>query len=99
MVTTHTEAGYQLHVIQLDIRDYRAYTARLIRTQPFDSGEVTALGLWEHPGQGTVYAVACLWRDKAVYIEFHSLTSDLSVETLAVHDRKSGLNLQATDKN
>lgn len=96
VVTRHTEAGCRLHVIQLNIREH---IAKGLRTQTFDSGEVTALGLWQPPGQAAVYAVACLWRDSAVYLEFHSVTSDLPIETLAVHDRKSNTPPISTDTN
>lgn len=91
VVTTHTEAGYQLHVIQLDVRKY---TARRLRSQSFVNGEVTALGLWKHPGRSNVNAVACLWHDKAAYLEFHSVTSDVFVGPIAVHDRESSFEFQ-----
>ncbi|CAN8103139.1 unnamed protein product [Discula destructiva] len=83
VVTTHTDAGYQLHLFQLDVRDY---TAKRIRTSSFVNGEVTALALWQDPGGTGLYAVALLWREKAAYLEFHSITSEVSVEPILVTD-------------
>lgn len=83
VVTTHTDGGFQLYVVQLDIRGCRI---KQVQSQSFNDGEVTSFSLWEKGG--ALYAVASLWRDKAVQLEFHHVTERSPVRSVAVQDRK-----------
>lgn len=87
-VTTHTEDGFQLYIVQLDIRGRQV---KQVQTQAFHNGEVTSLSLWHR--SGALYAVACLWRDKAVHLDFHCITSSLPVKSIALQDRKWDLTI------
>lgn len=84
VVTTHTEDGFQLYTVQLDIRGRQI---KQVQNQTFNDGEVTSLSLWHHAG--ILFAVACLWRGKAVYLDFHCITSRVPVKSIALQDRKS----------
>lgn len=83
VVTTHTEDGFQLFVVQLDIRGRQV---KQVQNQPFSDGEVTSLSLWQR--SGVLHAVACLWRDKAVYLDLYCVTGQLLVKSIAVQHRK-----------
>lgn len=83
VVTTHTADGFQLYIIRLDIRGCQVGQ---IHSQPFNDGEVTSLYLWQR--SDILYAVACLWRDKAVYLDFHCVTDRFPVKSIPLQDRK-----------
>lgn len=84
VVTTHTDDGFQLYTVQLDIRGCRI---KQVQSQSFNDGEITSLSLWQKAG--ALYAIACLWRDKAVHLEFYRVTDRSPVRSVALQDRKS----------
>lgn len=83
VVTTHTDDGFQLYTVQLDIHGCRI---KQVQSQSFNDGEVTSLSLWQQAG--VLHAVACLWRDKAIHLEFHRVTERSPVKSVALQDRK-----------
>lgn len=83
VVTTHTEDGFQLYIMELDIRGCKV---KHVCQQPFSDGEVTSLSLWQR--SGVLYAVACVWRDKTVYLDFHCVTDRVFVKSIPFQDRK-----------
>lgn len=82
-IASHTAGGFQLHAIKLDVLNLHA---EYLYSESFTEGEVTSFGICQFGSK--VYAVACLWWDKAVYLDFYCLTDRERVKTISLQDRK-----------
>lgn len=83
VIITHTTEGFQLHAIKLDILKFEA---EFLYSEPFTEGEVTCFSL--HQLSGKTHAVACLWWEKAVYLDFYCVTDRRRAGTISLKDRE-----------
>lgn len=72
-----------MHVVKLDILSLQA---KYLYSESFTNGEVTSFHLFQLAGK--IHAVACLWWDKAVYLDFYSITDQERVKTISLQERK-----------
>lgn len=82
-IITHTTDGFRLHAIKLDVSKFEA---EYLYSEPFERGEVTCFGL--HRLSGKTYAVACLWWEHAVILDFYCVTDRRRAHTFSLKDRK-----------
>lgn len=81
-VTSHAENVFELHVILLDGSTLEAHH---LHRETFE-GEVTCLGLCNIGGRA--HAVACLWRNNAVYLDLYSIQDKAHVKTIPMQSGK-----------
>ncbi|KAF3768013.1 hypothetical protein M406DRAFT_254924 [Cryphonectria parasitica EP155] len=80
-VISHTGSSFQLHTIKLNARDLQAQHHY---TTDFPEAEVTSFSLCTLSGQ--IYAAACLCLDKAVHLEFYSITGQKRIGTVSLEE-------------
>lgn len=81
-VTSHAENVFELHTILLD---GPTLEAQCLHREAF-KGEVTCLGLCNIAGKP--YAVASLWWNSAIYLDFYSIQDKEHVKTIPIQSRK-----------
>lgn len=82
-IASHTGGIFQLHAIKLDVLKLQA---EYLYSESFTNGEVTSFDICRL--EGKVYAVACLWWEKSVCLDFFCLTDRERVRTISLEDRK-----------
>lgn len=81
-VTSHAENVFELNTILLDGSNLAAHH---LHRETFE-GEVTCLGFCNIGGRA--HAVACLWRNNAVYLDLYSIQDKVHVKTISMQSSK-----------
>lgn len=81
-VTSHVENIFELHTILLE---GPTLEARHLHKETFE-GEVTCLGLCNIGGKA--HAVACLWRNSAIFLDLYNIQDKQHVKTIPIQSRK-----------
>lgn len=81
-VTSHVSNIFELHTVLLDGSNLEAHHLHRETLE----GEVTSLGLCNIGGRA--HAVACLWRNNAVYLDFYSIQDKAHVRTISMQSRE-----------